>query len=307
MENKVITFDYSSNPPRKRIRANPSAPSTTSRFSSEDKRRRERRREEESSSRREREEEAEGEETMTRERRYAEERRRRGGRGGRYTEEGESKEEKKRGEDEKSIDRACAAEIIARATTTTVDTLTPNVDDAPEWVPTPLQPIDWVAIDAKEEATTDPSFCFLCMFSQSTADGTNPYFTELTDYITLNQSKMDLMLFLEDIQMIYNTHLRKSLIMGEDEEGKEKPKPPWYKSMIYKHLLHHAPTRSFMLEINLKRTIMIQQQICDSGVLLRDVKSGRTTVDKAAVNSFCKIVELGEKLLHNRVTQPTHI
>jgi hypothetical protein len=299
MESKVITFEYdseSSTPPRKksrtevsRTREKPSSSSSSSSLSSsyfrtatEKKKTTPTHRLPSPPSKRA---------PIERKRREEEEER--------ETEEGkEEKKTERRRHDTLSLDRACLAEIVTNADTlATGDLKEPK--DAPEWEPTPLEPIDWATIDANEEPTTDRSYCFLCLFSQSTADGTNPYFVELMQFIDTNHYKMDLLSYLQDIQDMYNEHLRPTLIMGEDGEGRTKPQLPWYKSMIHKHLTMHAPTRHFIVETNLKRTLLIQQQLCESGLLLMDKKSGKTTVDKSAIRSFVEVVKLGESLIQH--------
>jgi hypothetical protein len=154
----------------------------------------------------------------------------------------EKEEEKKRRRD-KEIDKACLAEIGT--------SIASEVREAPEWVPTPLEGIDWVSVDAKEEDTTDRSYCFLCQFSQSTAAGANVYFTELMEFIDDNYHRMELMAFLGDVQEMYNLNLRPHLKVPEHE------RLPWYKSMIFTHLQSHSPTRHRTTERNIKRVLLL--------------------------------------------------
>jgi hypothetical protein len=212
-------------------------------------------------------------------------------------EEGEEKvKERKKKEKEAAIDKACLEEIAAG-----VGVGAEELKESPEWVPTSLDGIDWKEIDAKEEEeTTDRTYCFLCRFSQSTADGANVYFTEMMEFIKGNYHCMELLTFLGDVQEMYNKNLRPYLQVPEEE------RLPWYRSMIYLHITMHAPTQHVATELNLKRVLTLTEQMSNNGVYLTDKRSGKSMVDKHSVKTLLDLMKYSDSLFSKVCTlRPT--
>jgi hypothetical protein len=217
-------------------------------------------------------------------------------------EEEEGKEEKKARRDT-AVDKACVAELLESAARGAGGG-EGELKEAPEWVPAPLDGIDWAAVDAnEEESTPDRFYCFMCRFSQSTSDGANKYFTDMVEFMHTQYHNMEPLEYLKEIQEMYNEHLRPHLKVPEEE------KLPWYKSMIYTHLSQHAPTPHFIIERNVKRMVTITDELCNNGVYLRDKKSGKTMIDTRSLNSLMASMKYTDILLHKAqgMRPTTHI
>lgn len=188
-----------------------------------------------------------------------------------------------------------------------------DTPDLPIKQPCAYREIEWEGIEAEEEKSSLPNYCFIC--DVALTDQQHQYDTRLRNLmqmVNLCITEVDPLIFTQKVQEFYNMFLRKQTrwvkkhpVTGEAMRDphdhsrfiKYNPNLPWRRRIIYEHFTQHSPTVHIMVEESCREMTDALRCLSRNGIYEKDPVTGNIEVNCQKMAIFLKLVKERRPLL----------